>query len=368
MNKKHILIIRNDLIGDFILWLDSAKYIKQNFIDIKISIVCADSCKELAEKIAIFDDIITVKTKKIMKMRIWHLLNTAFKIRRLKYDTVICPQYRRNIVVDFLVWITKANRKIGVDAFYGKFEKLSKGLFNRCYDELFKNNNLNQMELLLNIDFTNHVFSKNYKASLPDFKSFDVHIEPNSLYHRYIVVCLGSSVKHRSWPVENYIRLIKNISKTENVIIVGTKGDSEDADHVLSTLKNNNIISIVGQTSFYEVMQIITVSKLYIGNESGLSHLAVALKIPSVCFLGGGHFSRFMPYVSDELSDINSALLPFALYQKMDCYGCDWKCKYDLVNGSTWRCISDIDVDNAIDKILKKINYINSMEKKVANV
>jgi len=68
--------------------------------------------------------------------------------------------------------------------------------------------------------------------------------------------------------------------------------------------------------------------RLYVGAESAGAHMACALGIPNVVLLGGGHFGRFMPY-----SPLTSAVvLP------MDCFGCNWRCKYD-----TAHCIASVD-------------------------
>jgi ADP-heptose:LPS heptosyltransferase len=69
---------------------------------------------------------------------------------------------------------------------------------------------------------------------------------------------------------------------------------------------------------------------LYIGNDSGLTHLAHQLNAPLIAIIGGGKFGKFFPYKERE-----DAVF---LFDQMDCFGCDWNCihdkRYCLINVS----------------------------------
>ena len=58
--------------------------------------------------------------------------------------------------------------------------------------------------------------------------------------------------------------------------------------------------------------------RLAVGTETGLAHMACALGVPQAVLLGGGHFGRFMPY----------SPLTTAISLPLECYGCDWLCRY----------------------------------------
>ena len=70
--------------------------------------------------------------------------------------------------------------------------------------------------------------------------------------------------------------------------------------------------------------------------------MACAVGTPNVILLGGGHFGRFMPY--SPLTSI--VCLP------LECYNCNWKCRYDRVH-----CIKDINpevIAEAVRQTLEK--------------
>jgi len=60
-----------------------------------------------------------------------------------------------------------------------------------------------------------------------------------------------------------------------------------------------------------------------------------------VCIVGGGHSARFMPYVVEN--DEGCVLPAVALY-RMECFGCHWRCKYEIDSNSVVPCVANIAV------------------------
>ena len=82
-------------------------------------------------------------------------------------------------------------------------------------------------------------------------------------------------------------------------------------------------------------------------------HIAAAVKTPSVCILGGGHFGRFLPYPKNLLGQCEQIVV----YKKMDCYGCNWNCVYTKRRNEVVPCVQQIDVDmviKAVHELLSK--------------
>lgn len=357
---KKIVFIRNDSIGDFVLWLDSIKYLRENLPNYHTTLVCNQNYSDLARQLGIFHEVIEINAAKLMKLDFLLFVKTILMLRKHTYDMLVCPQYTRNIIVDSLVLAINAKMKIGIDAFYGKFAFL-KRMFDSSYDKLYFNHSLQKMELELNIDFINYLFGKHYSSSLPNFYDFKVFNEPQqkTLSKGSIVISLGSSNVKKNWPLSNFLQLIKNLAVNEKVMLIGGQHEIEMANYILSNLGSHNISSIVGKTNLFMAIEQIKAAKLFIGNDSALVHFAVALQVPSICFLGGGHFGRFMPYqLSSANFGDNIDLLPTVLYNKMDCYGCSWRCSKPLVNGETWQCIESIGLAKATNVIQQKLQKI----------
>jgi ADP-heptose:LPS heptosyltransferase len=95
-----------------------------------------------------------------------------------------------------------------------------------------------------------------------------------------------------------------------------------NSDHLVNERSfrgyRGRIINLCGQTTLRQAAALIKRCRLAIGAETGLAHVACAVNTPNVIVLGGGHFGRFMPYAAST----TVVALP------LDCYGCDWKCRY----------------------------------------
>jgi len=132
------------------------------------------------------------------------------------------------------------------------------------------------------------------------------------------VAPLPSDIK-RSWGVYNFKDLCKDLSKSFKIVLLGSKNDKEILDGISKS--NNKIINTAGLLKMYEVPSVINKSKLFIGNDSGLTHIALKLDVPMIAIIGGGNYGKFFPYDEE-----NSKII--YMYDKMDCFGCEWNCIY----------------------------------------
>jgi len=95
------------------------------------------------------------------------------------------------------------------------------------------------------------------------------------------------------------------------------------------------VVDLRGKTSLTDAFGIIRHSRFFIGNETGTTHASWMMGVPTVMIYGGGHFGGFIPEHSSE----------HIVYKKMDCYCCNWGCKYSDI---PVRCIREISTEDII--------------------
>ena len=83
---------------------------------------------------------------------------------------------------------------------------------------------------------------------------------------------------------------------------------------------------------------------MLIGNDSASVHVASAVNTPSIAFVGGGHYDHFLPYPSTLPDIYNPSVVEF----KMDCYGCNWKCPFQVSSELPVPCINSITLESAM--------------------
>ena len=65
--NEDILIIRIDGIGDFFIWLNTIKYYKIIYPNRKLTLLCSNAVKSIAEELNFFDEIITIDREKFIR-------------------------------------------------------------------------------------------------------------------------------------------------------------------------------------------------------------------------------------------------------------------------------------------------------------
>jgi ADP-heptose:LPS heptosyltransferase len=103
-----------------------------------------------------------------------------------------------------------------------------------------------------------------------------------------------------------------------------------------------------GNLSLPGLASTLAASKLVVANDTGAVHIAAAVGTPTVCVLGGGHPGRFLPY-DVRMNGIGRG--PIVVTEPMECFGCDWYCKYRLEKNQPALCISGVTVANVWNKV-----------------
>ena len=137
----------------------------------------------------------------------------------------------------------------------------------------------------------------------------------------------------KNWPIEHYKELVSQIVNEENVIIIalGTILQREKIQSIVA-INDRKIINMAGRLSLLESSAVIANADLFIGNDSGLTHIAKALQKNTIGIIGGGGFGFFFPY--------NSSNREYLFYHQLDCFGCEWRCHLDKSY-----CLANVSVD-----------------------
>jgi len=93
-----------------------------------------------------------------------------------------------------------------------------------------------------------------------------------------IIVNLGGSLKFKKYPPKQLNKFLKLIDN-ENIIVIGGNDSIEDSKYI--TCKH---INLVNKTSLMESIDLINNCNLYIGNDTGMTHVAAACKKPCIVF------------------------------------------------------------------------------------
>ena len=196
---------------------------------------------------------------------------------------------------------------------YGRnfqFIFLSPLIFNKN----FFNKDFNIYEEALNFTkkiIGNKEFKKNFEIIVTSKEKDDFISKYNFDKNKNIIIGIGGSGPTVKWPIENWIKLIDYLNKKflVNFIIAGGKNDETEFNSIIEKLKIKNIFSLCS-LSIREAIIAMSFGKLFIGNDSGMHHIAAAISINTLVLVGSTplnytQYSNFMNQViPDNYEDV----------------------------------------------------------------
>jgi ADP-heptose:LPS heptosyltransferase len=105
---------------------------------------------------------------------------------------------------------------------------------------------------------------------------------------RLVIVHSGASVKRKMWPEDKLAGLIARLAEQpeSGVVILGDGHEQRRTERIRSKVPSRKVISISQHLSLKQCAALISMADLFVGPDSGLLHLAVACKVPTVAIFG----------------------------------------------------------------------------------
>ena len=330
--KKKVLIVRSDSIGDLVIFGGSFQYYRQLYPNCHITLVVTEGAGNLAEVNPYIDEVITFSRSKITSDQEY---SDQFirQIQAGRYDVAICPAHSRDRVSDFIVINSGAQERITTsgDTANQTAEQVERN--NKYFTKILPASGGIKLETFRNEEFLRNLGAKmeGEYAPMAWFTKDDVDfaeglLERTNVQNPILLAPFAQS-PIRDWRVQDWVRLVSS-HKDIPVVICGLEANRGNADKIIALADHPNVHNLCGETSVRQLAALVSKSRLCVSPESAAAHLAAAAGCPHVVLVGGGHFGRFMPY----------SKLTRMVYEKMDCFGCNWRCKY----GKDIRCIKAV--------------------------
>jgi ADP-heptose:LPS heptosyltransferase len=358
IKSNTILLVRLDAIGDFVLWLDSAKEFRRLYPDKKIILLSNSIWTDFARHFDYWDEVWPLELHSFM-YNIFYRFKMIRAIRKASFEIAIQPTYSRFYLLgDTIIKATKASKRIGYDGDNLNIKLQDKSKSDGWYTQLINKNSDLVFELYRNAHFFETLSSRSFIPSIPIINIPSVLKKNLNFQGKYFIVFPGASWNRRMWEASKFADLINRLY-AENFltpVLCGSNSDLQVCKDI-QELCNIPCVNLAGKSSIMELAMVIKNAEFLITNETSAVHLAVAVSTPFVCILGGGHYGRFMPY-PEELLRKNIDLQKVVM-NKMSCFGCQWSCIKDDRRDVVVPCISTITVDDVFNATLKFSNSTN---------
>ena len=145
--------------------------------------------------------------------------------------------------------------------------------------------------------------------------------------------------RNRKWPVEKWIELIKRLPiKTH---LIGMLGEAQDAYKICEATGASNLVNLL---PLKQTAELLAGAKALITIDSGMMHLAAAVKTYVIALFGPTSEIKSRPYVPEDMYSI--------LRIPMDCQRCYVNDKGGkFVTCQTGECMKSITVDMVLEKL-----------------
>jgi ADP-heptose:LPS heptosyltransferase len=349
-----LALVRLDAIGDFVIWLDSAKEYRQLYPNHKITLIANEAWADWAREFSYWDDVWSVKLSDFIRNPFyrWAFLK---KVSREHFGTAIQPTYSRDLMAgDSIIRATGAQHRIGSVGDTSIISPKSKAMSDGWYTRLVPANPEPMMELLRNAEFMSHLAGKSIAAALPHLPlQPDLPMRQRPLGD-YFILFPGASWRGRQWSDQNFADVLSHLYKQYgwSVVLCGSLAERELCARI--AVPDVPCLNLAGKTNLAELAEWIRHSRILVSNETSAVHIAAAVGAPVVCILGGGHFGRFLPY-PDELDGIK----PMVVSQLMPCFNCNWQCNQPHDDNGPVPCIRDVSVTQVLAGVQESLLRAN---------
>jgi heptosyltransferase-2 len=331
-----VLFIRIDRIGDLVLSTPALKAIKKAFPHSNLTVLAGHSNYPVllnnpyVDKVIVFDN----------RRKCLEKLKTIMHLRTDGYDLAIDPYADYELKTAIIIFLSGARKRIGY-ASYGR-----EVFFNIQAPNIKDNKHF--VDLTLDIMRPLGIVTKEKTPEIfltdGEKKWAENWLKENGIEDKPIIGIHPSAYyESQRWLPERFIELIEQLCKTKSyeLIIFGGPQDEVLTDRIVSAVNDGILIYIADDLRRFAAL--LSCCSVFICNNSGPLHIAVAVNTPTVSFMGPTDKNRWMP-----IGDIHKVLR----MDDLPCIGCNLGyCK--IKTHDCMRLISSQMVMDAAEGLLK---------------
>ncbi|MEK9656810.1 MAG: lipopolysaccharide heptosyltransferase II [bacterium] len=296
---KKILIISPNWLGDLVMAQSLFIELKKQHKNCRIHLLGASWTHSLATRMPeiskhiIFEN----KQKKLSLKKRWLL---AKQLQKEKYDlAIILPL---SVKAALIPWLAKIPKRRGWH-YKAWLIKNRFGLLNEyaAYPKDFK-----QVELYHSLHRSPF---KRGPYPLPHLQTNEENTQ--SLQKKYainptqpsLIICPGAAYgPTKQWPSDYFTQVASHfIEKKWLIILIGAKKETQLCQIIETTIANKRCLNLCNKTHLDDVIDLLSSSTIILSNDSGLMHVAAAIKKRQIAIYGSSS-PKFTPPLNTKAS------------------------------------------------------------------
>lgn len=345
LENPRILILKLDHIGDFILAMRAIQQLRTAWPQAFITLVCGSWNVDLALKSALFDRVVQFDffTERSFEVPIISRarLKAIEELNLGAFDLAIDLRYEQDTrsLLDYVKTTYRAgyyaqDLKHSLDVELLRVEQYRKHA--RKPPPMHA-----EERLMLLAEAVIATFRRS--RSTPIGKFPEVEKVAHGLPNRFVVVAPHAGKSSCQWALANFMILANQIigSTDLDIVLIGHERDRPEMYELMQSLPTTRYVDRIG-TALSDLPTLILRSKLFIGNNTGTTHLAAQLGIPTICIFSGAFDWRIWQPVGADVTVLrtNPQCSPCGLASANDCqYGL--QCLTNISSTDVFKVVSE---------------------------
>lgn len=312
-SNKKILIVKNDSIGDYVIFNAFITEIKNSnkYKNYSVHLLTNNKLKTIALDLNsnVLDKIIVLDNSHCFE-NIANFISFFWSLKKEKYECVMHPTYSPNWETLRVIKYTSAKYKIGYDGDLSNINQAYKEKYKNVYTTTLTSKLNLPHEFERNYEFFSTVLGGNLKLTKPEIYT---NLK-NSVESNIVLICPGAQYAFRIWSLANFAEVIIKLNTEQpHLKFIIVTGPNEDnlfygiKEHCALFVEHFKI------SSMKNLVELIIKSKFIICNDSSSAHIAVACDKQIVCVTNANHYKRFIPYPENMLVKQQVVLPPLFL-------------------------------------------------------
>ncbi len=293
-NVERVLVVRLRSIGDTVLATPSLIALRRFLPDAQIDILLEDWVAPVLDGFDAVDKVVTV-SRKNKKSR----LETALKLRRNRYDVAF--NLHGGTTATFFTRASGARHRVGFAEYSYNF------LYNHLLvspEDFWRQSDIhsaeNQLALLGSVGVPVQDKPKSrLKVTEKARISVEAKLESQIASRKSQIALIhpAAAFDTKQWSTENFARVAEFLSaKDFQIVAVAAKNESE----VLEKLQTLSQVTIktFDDLTLPEITALASRAAIFVGNDSGIAHIAAAVGTPSVVIFGSSNIKVWRPWTN----------------------------------------------------------------------
>ncbi len=339
-NVNRVLVVRLRSIGDTVLTTPSLFALKRFLPRASIDILLEDWVAPVLDKHPHVDNVLTI-TKGSTASR----ARMIWRLRANRYDVVY--NLHGGTTATFLSRATGAKYRVG----YASYQ------YSRLHNHaapsplvIWSREKLHSAEQQLALlGWTGVPVSDRPPTLLAVTDEAATTIAQRLADHRldqgpFAVIHPAAAFATKQWAAENFAGIADDLARQQLPAVVITTASQAG---IVEEIQHAAAAKIVAQTnlSLPEITALLTRARLFVGNDSGIAHMAAAVSTPSVVIFGSSNRAHWSPWAQNAAE---------VVYEELECQPCHG---YFCEKFDEPECIKRVPVDRvtaAIERVLRE--------------